>query len=232
MNRRDFCFSLGAAVAGGLAVLGDPASGDAVASSLCGTADQRALRFRAKKVFLESWNSDGNTAASFVRNQLNDIRRDGCNGLILVPGRDSCTAWTQLIVSEASRMELTTLVPVRLTRDFLREVSRVFPLAQEKGILSGITTSFRDGQASCDGGFLLVNGSDSVFGLVLYDPSRCLWTGFGLWTGFAESGNALSLNTTSRVERCDNADWRDADSQLTAARWIDHVRLSFSKNLV
>ena len=211
MNRREFCFSLGAAVGSGVAVYGGSVVSTPVDSGIVATpVDEHPVRFRAKKVFLESWDAETLHAnspvfASFVRNQLTAIRRDGCDTLILVPGRCAELKRLKQIDSEASRLGLAILVPTQLTRNFFREVHTVIPLAHERETFHNLS-----GKTANDGGFLLVNESDNVIGLVLYDASRCLWAGYA-------APDAAHVH---------DAEYYDNDSQLVAARWIDQTRLS------
>jgi hypothetical protein len=144
MNRREFCLTTGLLLAG----------------SVCGNAVPMQTEKRTKKVckvFLESWDAKVPTV-SFVRQKLEAIRRNGYNGLILVPGRCSASKWMEQIETEATRLGLSVFVPTRLPADLFRKVRMV--------------------QRLDDDGFLLSDGSDSVLGLVLYDVSRCRWTEF------------------------------------------------------
>jgi len=211
MNRRDFCQTAGLLMAA--PVFGfDHAWGREVPLR----SETHPQDFRARKVFLEAWNAEfvrkhSLIAASFVRHQMLALRREGCNALILMPKRGSAAGWMHHITSEADRFGLAVLVPAQWPRTFLCEVQTVIPLMQDAGILQST-----NGQVTDNGGFLLLNGQDSVCGLVLYDSSRCLWTGF----------------TSSAVAHVRDAEWCDHDSQLAAARWIDLTRQSFFRNLV
>ena len=180
----------------------------------------RSVHFRAKRVFLDSWTTGqvhGNSlhAASLVQSQLNTIRRDGCNGLILISGRCFNAEWLKHIKTEANRMGLTVLVPAALTRDFFRKAQTVVPLVQEDGIFQccdGKALQVAMPPMANEGGFLLINGENDVFGFVQYDVSRCHWT------GFASSAAAIKQNT----DPCEQ------NSKLIAARWLDLTRQSFS----
>ena len=180
---------------------------------------QRSVRFRAKKVFLDSWatgivRGDACHTASFVQNRLNDIRNDDCDGLIMIPGHRTRAEWIKQIEEEACRMELTVLVPIPLTHDFLRNVQTVIPIVYEEGTFQSC-----DRITANEGGFLLLNGENHVFGLVLYEASRCLWT------GFTSSDARIVQNGIVQ----DGA-WCEQDSKLTAARWLDFTRQSFSQS--
>ena len=229
MNRRDFFRATGSMTLAGGAItltagamtptdgplMALPASGDVASPQ----PEASSVGFRAKRVFLDSRTAgivrgDSFHAASFaatsaitLQNRLNAVRRDGCNALILVPGPCSTSEWMKQIETEASRLELTVLVPAQLTRDFLREAQTVVPLAHEEGIFQRC-----DGRVTNEGGFLLWNGTDGVFGLVLYDASRCLWR------SFASSDAGLMRNDKLREQ----------NPKLTTARWLDRTRRSFS----
>ena len=111
------------------------------------------------------------------------------------------------VAAEASRLELTVLVPTQLTRDFLDKAQTVIPLAQEEGFLHCC-----DEKAASDGGFILLNSENDVFGLVLYDVSRCHWAGYA----------SSDVGVIQNVEPCGQ------NSKLTAARWLDLTRQSFT----
>jgi hypothetical protein len=201
MNRREFCLTTGllmaAPVFGAAAVL---------------RSDTRTVCFRAKKMFPESWATgvvpgDSLHTASVVQNQLNAIRNGGCDGVILVPGHHAGSEWMKRIKSEANRLELEVFVPAQLTRDFLRKAQTVVPLVHEEGIYQSCGK-----RTANEGGFLLLNTADNVFGLVLYDASRCRWTGYAL----------SHIGVVQEAELCDQ------DAKLTAARWLDFTRRSFS----
>jgi len=207
MNRREFCLTTGLL----MAVLPVLRPNNAFGGTIGLQPSTRSVRFRAKKVFLDSWSTGivhGNShIVSFVQNQLNAIRIGGCNGLILVPGRCTRLEWMKQITTEANRMELTLLIPTPLTRDFFDKTQTVVPLAHEEGIYQCC-----DEKAANEGGFLLLNATDNVFGLVLYDASRCHWTGYA----------SSDAGVVQKVEWCEH------DSKLTAARWLDLMRQSFS----
>ena len=200
MNRREFCLTAGLLASA-------PLFGGVVAAR----SKERALCFRAKKVFLDSWAAgivrrDSPHAASFVRSQLTAIRHNGYDGLILIPGRCSDSEWLKRIELEADRMELAIFVPMQLTRDFLGKTQTVIPLAHEGDAFQSCV-----GKTANEGGFLLLNADDDAFGLVHYDASRCLWTGY--------ASNSAGL--VREAKRCEQ------DLKLTAARWLDHTRQSF-----
>lgn len=218
MNRREFlhatsAMTLTAGLLPTIPVIGGTSSG--------GVAEVRPIarivRFRAKKVFLDSWATeivrwDSFHAASLIQDRLNAIRNDGCNGLILVPGRCASAEWLKQIETEAGHLELTVLVPTQLTSDFFDKAQTVVPLAHGEEIFQSC-----DRRTANEGGFLLLNAADNVFGLVLYDTSRCRWTGFvSSDVGFARES----------IEQ--NAESCELNSKLTAARWLDLARQSFS----
>ena len=184
MNRREFCRTATLIFAG------------SVCTGVALRREDRTTRFRAQKVFLQSWDVDN------VRKKLESICANGCNGLLLVPERRSCLRWKKLIESEANRLGLTVFVPACLTNKFLRQVQTVAPLAYESGILQHI-----DGKPADNGGFLLLDKSGNAFGLILYDSSRCLWTGFTLSSAGAVRDTIYDVNS----------------SRLVAARWIDQA---------
>jgi len=193
MNRREFC------QASALLLAGSVCAGVSVRSEECTT------RFRAKKIFLESWESenvwmDSPRTASFVRNKLESIRRSGCNGLLLVPGSHAVSRWIEKIVSEANRFDLKVFVPAYLGSDCFRKARTSISLSYESGILQAI-----DGRPADNGGFLLGDGANDLLGLVLYDSSRCLWTGFTPYSSGLVQDPEYSVN----------------DSRLIAARWLD-----------
>ena len=196
MNRREFCQTAALFFA----------------SSLCTGAtlrcEERTTRFRAKKVFLESWNAENvreNSllTAAFVQKKMEFISGHGCNGLILIPDQRSVLRWKKLIEAEGDRLGITVFLPTRLTENFLRQVLTVTPLTHEAGIFQ-----CTGGKPADNGGFLLFDETDNVLGLVLYDSSRCLWTGFAPPDNGTVQDSAYSTN----------------DSRLVAAQWIDHFR--------
>ena len=176
------------------------------AGSICaGSARQgreRIPRFRAQKMFLESW-KNSTCSVSFVREKLEHASDNGCNGLLLVPDRCSLSKWEKLITVEGNRLGLTVFSPIQLTGNFFRNIHSVAPLANETGILQNI-----DGIPSDNGGFLLSDRSDNVLGIVLYDSSRCLWSGFMPMNAETEQHTVCDAN----------------DSRLVVARWLDYVR--------
>ena len=205
MNRREFCLTAGLLATTSF-------FGNVVALPIEERSHDHSALFRAKKVFPESWASeidgvDSLQTGALVRKRLNYIRREGCDALILAPNQRSFLTLENMIETEATRLGLSVFVPTRITRDFLSEARTAVPLVCEKGIMQCL-----DGRATDDGGFLLTNGSDNIFGIVLYDSSRCLWTGF-VSTGI------------SPVRRGNGS---ESDSKLIAARWIDLTRQSWS----
>lgn len=192
MNRRDFCLTAGTLLAGA-----------ALSGTVTVCSEERAARFRAQKVFLESWRGESFPATPFVRQQLENIRRNECNGVILLPGRSTTTLWTDLIKIESLRTGLAVFTPFRLTRSFLQRVRATVPLAQADLHIQSL-----EGRTAKSEGLLLMERGMNVIGLVLYDSSyRC-------WTGFAASGAGLIHN----VEHNEDV------SRLAAARWLDLVR--------
>jgi len=196
MNRREFCQTATLLLAGSMG------AGASLRSK------ERKSCFRAQKVFMESWESENVRenfphAASFVRNKLELLRREGCNGLILIPGCRPLSGWVEKIQSEAEHFGLTVFVPVRYSGDFFSKVQKSIPLSLDSGILQN-----GDGKLADNGGFLLLNGDNDVFGLMLYDSSRCVWTVF--------KSSAVDVQT---AEHSANA------SRLLAARWLDQARL-------
>jgi len=164
-------------------------------------SEERKPRFRAQKVFLESWNSG---AVTYIRNKLELIRRDGCTGLILIPDRSN-SGWIEKIQSEADHFGLKVFVPVCFTCDFSSKIQKSVPLSCESGILQSV-----NGTSADNGGFLLLDGDNDVLGLVLYDSSRCLWTVF----------KSPAVDDVQTSEHDANA------SRLLAARWLDHALLA------
>ena len=196
MNRREFCQTVALFFAGSVCA-GVP---------LC--AEKRTTRFRAQKIFLESWdaeNAGGNSShiASFVRQKMESISGNGYNGLLLIPDQRSLLKWGKLIEAEGNRLGLTVFLPACLTNNFLRKVQTVTPLEHETGILQSITEMSADND-----GILLLDRADNTLGIVLYDSSRCLWS------GFVPQNAGIALDALY-----------DANStRLVAARWIDYVR--------
>ena len=196
MNRREFCQTTALLFAGSLYVNGSSQSG------------KRTASFRAQTVFLESWDAenvwqDSPCPSSLVRTKLEFVCRNGCNGVLLVPGRRVVTGWKAQIVSEASRFDLKVFVPICLNRYFFSKIRATLPLSHEAGILQDTD------RPAESGGFLLSDKKSDVFGVVLYDSSRCRWTGFAL----------------SDVDCRHNSEHSESDSRLAAARWLDYVRL-------
>ena len=197
MNRREFCQTASLFLAGSM-----------VASASL-RSEERKPSFRAQKVFLDSWNSENALknslhTTSFVRNKLELLRREGCNGLILIPGDRTISGGIEKIQSEAVHFGLKIFVPARFTCDFFSKIQKSIPLACELGTLQNI-----NGTSAENGGFLLLDGDDDVLGLVLYDSSRCSWAVF----------KPLAVN-------CVQASEHDANAfRLQAARWLDNALL-------
>lgn len=156
----------------------------------CGAAParpkDRSRNCLTKKVFLESWDAeivrkDSRYAAAFVQKRLEEIRREGCEGLLLFPGRCSVLRWTEQIEPVASRFDLTIFVPAGLTAALFREARTV--------------------QCLPDEGFLLLDSRGSNLGLVHYDVSRCRWT------GFVRSG--VNVVPASEHDQLATAQWLD-----------------------
>ena len=193
MNRREFCQTAALFCAG----------------SLCaGTVlqgEERIHRFRAQKIFLESW-QDTACSASFVQEKLESISGNGCNGLLLIPDRRSLPRWEKMIKAEGDRLGLIVFVPTRLTSPFLQKIRTVTPLVYESGIFQGT-----DKKSADDGGFLLSDKADHVLGLVQYDLSRCRWSEFA----------PLNIETVRDAVSDVNG------SRLVAARWIDQAEHFF-----
>jgi hypothetical protein len=101
---------------------------------------------------------DSRQSAAFVRKRLEAIHREGYNGLLLFPGRYSVSRWTQWIEPDAHRRGLTVFIPAPLTVPLLRKAHSV--------------------QRIDDEGFFLTDEFGGGLGLILYDRSRCRWTGF------------------------------------------------------
>jgi hypothetical protein len=163
--------------------------------------------FRAQKIFLESWDAenvweDSPRTTSFVRKKLEFIRLNACDGLLLVPGGRGHLGWMNKIISEADDFDLKIFVPAGLTRDFLNNIRVETPLSHRTGVLQSM-----DRKPIDHGGFLLLDGIGDVFGLILYDSSRCLWT------GFASPAIDFIQDTESYVN----------DSRLMTAKWLDRV---------
>ena len=184
MNRREFCQTTALFLAGSMC------AGTSLRS------EEQKTRFRAQKVFLESWDAEN------VREKVACVRRSDCNALILVPGSLVLSERTQKIASEADRLGLKTFVPARLSRDCFRKVRTPIPLSHETGVLQTI-----DGRPTDNGGFLLLDGVANLLGLVLYDSSRCLWTGFAPY----------------RIGVVQNSEYNANDSRLVVARWLDYA---------
>jgi len=181
MNRREFCLTTGLLLAGSVCN-----------GAMTPRAVGRSEGFRAQKVFLESCRED----ASFVRKRLEAIRRDRCDGLLLVPGRYSASGWTEQIVAEARRLELSVFVPARLNGGLFHQAQTTVPLVYTDGVLRCL-----DGTPADDGGLLLLNGSDDVLALVLYDKSRCRWTSFAPMGTIADFESANDLVTARWLDR-------------------------------
>jgi len=170
MNRREFCLITGLLLAG----------------SACGgvaavRTEEHLQNFRAKKVFLESCDAD------VVGKQLEAIRRDGCDGVLLIPGRCSLSRWLERIDTEVSLLGLAVFVPARLSADLFRRVLKV--------------------RRFDDDGVLLLDGPSGILGLILYDRSRCRWT------GFVPSGGDFVRDS----------EYRENAVQLLVARWLDRT---------
>jgi len=194
MNRREFCQTTALFLAGSVCT----------GSSL--RSEEPAIRFRAQKIFLESWEAENNW-----HKKLGSIYHNGCHAVLLVPGgRKVSSEEVEKIVSEASRFDLKVFVPTGWTHDLLSQTSVIHPLSHRAGILQVI-----DSRPMDNGGFLLMDRSDISFGLILYDLSRCRWSGFA----------ALNVGLRHHSGNC------EYDSRLVTARWLDHVlSMSNQKN--
>jgi len=195
MNRREFCQATALFLTGSACAGATPHS------------EERTPRFRAQKIFLEAWDAENvwknsPRTTSFVRKKLKSIRYNGCNSVILVPGCHAVSGWAQKIVSAADGFNLKIFVPARLDRDCFGKARTSIPLSHKTGILQTI-----DGRPADNGGFLLLDGADDSLGLVLYDSSRCLWTGFAPY----------------RIDLVQDAECNTNASRLTAARWLDRA---------
>jgi len=195
MNRREFCQTTALLLAGSMGV----------STSRC--SEKRMPCFRAQKVFLESWDAendrnDSQRTISFVRKKMAIIRRDGADGLILMSGYRAASEWKEVIEAEAGRFDLKTFVPTVLSRALFDRIRAAIPLSEEAGVLRSI-----DEKSAENGGFFLLDEKSDVFGLVLCDLSRCLWSVFALSDGslVQEAGEGADV------------------SRLTVARWLDRT---------
>lgn len=184
-----------------------------LAGSVCVGASLYTVKptrpFRVQKIFLESWDAenvweDSPRTTSFVQKKLESLLRNPCDGLLLVPGGRCHVGWMNKIVLEANNFDLKVFIPVCLTYNFLSNVRTAIPLSHKTGVLQSI-----EGSPVNNGGFLLLDRIGDVFGLVLYDSSRCLWTGF----------------VSSVIDVIQNAESSMNDSRLMTAKWLDRVLL-------
>ena len=203
MNRREFV------QAAALFLAGSACAGVPVCSC------ERVSRFRAQKVFLESWDAEdvrnnSPQTLSWMRKKLECAQHKNCDALILIPrggspsGRNPAR-WMDKIVPEADFFNVKIFVPACLTRDFFDPVCTIRPLSHEKGFLQ-----CTDGKPADNGGFLLLDRRQEAYGLVLYDSSHCLWSGF--------ASPAADLKQ--------DAGFCESDSRLFSARWLDRALLS------
>ncbi|MDR0326660.1 MAG: hypothetical protein LBI05_00015 [Planctomycetaceae bacterium] len=165
-------------------------------SAFAGTSlpsDESAIRFRAQKIFLES---------------RENIRHGDCNAVLLISGgRSGADMRMTTAASEANRLGLRVFMPTSLSREFLEKTRRTVFLSDESGILQSVNR-----KTAGSGGLLLLDGTNNAFGLVLYDSSQCLWTGFA-------------------VPNVDRKQHTGNDSRLIAARWIDRTLSHCSESL-
>jgi len=173
-----------------------------LAGSVCVGASLHSAKpanlFRAQKVFLESWDAE-----NCWQEKLKNICRNRCNAVLLVPGgRGVSSVGFQSIVPEACRFDLKVFVPTHFSRESFANIRTVTPLSHERGILQCV-----DRNPTGNSGFLLLDRSNEVSGLILYDSSRCLWT------GFAPPASDFVQPAESSV----------SDSRLLTAQWLDHV---------
>ena len=169
MNRREFCLTIGLLLAGHVCDGAETAHAKACLKD-----------FRAEKVFLESRDTE------IVRNRLKEIRGDGCDAVLLIPGRCSASKWPEQIEAEANRLELRVFVPACLSVDLFHRVRAV--------------------RHFDDGGILLLDGLSGVLGLILYERSRCRWTGFvpsnvGCVRGSVPSENISPMDVARWLDR-------------------------------
>jgi len=186
MNRREFFQTSTLFLAGSVCVGASPCSA------------KPTVAFRAQKVFSESW-----AIENFGQKKLPDIYRNRCNAVLLVPGgRSVSSAVIKTMVSEASRFDLKVFVPTHFSRDMFANVRTITPLSHEGAVFQSVNRN-----SAGNGGFLLSDRLGEVFGLVLYDSSRCLWTGF--------APPAVDFVQTTESSMC--------ESRLLTAKWLDYV---------
>ena len=173
-----------------------------LAGSVCAGASLRSaestIPFRAQKIFLKSWDAENSW-----QQKLKNISRSRCNAVLLIPGgRSVSSVGIKKMVSEACRFDLKIFVPSPFTRDCFANTRTIIPLVYEKEILQSVAS-----KPANNGGFLLLDRIGEVFGLVLYDSSRCLWTSFALPTVDFVQHTESSVN----------------DARLLTAKWLDRV---------
>jgi len=173
-----------------------------LAGSVCSGASLRSaepmIPFRAQKVFPESLNIE-----NCRQKQWKDISRNRCNAVLLMPGSRSVSSiGIKKWMSEACRFDLKIFVPTHFSRDFFAHIRTITPLSYEREILQSV-----NGKPVGNGGFLLLDRIGDVSGLVLFDSSRCLWTGFA----------PPAVGVVQHTESCVNG------SRLMTARWLDNV---------
>jgi hypothetical protein len=178
-----------------------------LAGSMCAStlvrSGEHAARFRTQKIFLDAENN--------FQVKLADISHSGCHAAILIPGsRDVSPVEVERIAVEACRFDLKILVPTCLSCDLLGKTGTILPLSHEAGVFQHI-----NGKPTDDGGFLLLDKNNEPHGLVLYDSSRCRWSGFAApRDGFRK-----------------NIEESESGSRLMIARWLDQVLSDHSRYL-
>ena len=173
-----------------------------LAGSVCAGASVQSaeptIPFRAQKIFPESWNTE-----DCWQEKLKNVSRNRCNAVLLMSGSLSVSsAGIKKIVTEARRLNLKVFFPTHFTRNCFSNTQTIVPLSYEREILQSVAS-----KPAGNGGLLLLDRLGEVFSLVLYDSSRCLWTGF----------------VPPTVDFVQHTEYGVKNARLLTAKWLDHV---------
>ena len=214
MNRRDFCFSLGAAVVGGVAVYS--AKCEARGTSVVGKGVLPAS-FRAKKIFPEQWwDIFGFDSASEQADMLqNSLRGFVGNSTALVVASQSGMSpeFLKILQTETLRAGLELYLPAGFPGEATycgMTTEMIYPL---QIFQSGIESAKLE-NLHCDGFLFSLSKSVNEFfakphGMFLCDTSRGTWQTF-----FCQSS----------IGRGDVSQGNRNHANLQTAQWLDFAR--------
>lgn len=214
MNRREFCFSLGTAVVGGIAVGSAKREARAVSA-----ADERVLpaSFRAKKIFPEQWRDvlGFDTASEQTRRMQHSLRGFVAHDTALVVA--SLSGWSPVFLELLQAESLRTGLEFYLPAGFPGEAtyrSRATDIICPLQVTRQGVESAKSWDVPCDGFLFSLSGmpgecSAKPRGLFLCDASRGTWQTFLCQTPLGRD----SVSPGSRHL-----------ANLQTARWLDFAK--------